>query len=376
MDTGNFAALESQAARVRNDGMIEAFNRLGYAAVMLGERELADGYEAFTALAKKAKFPFVSANIVFEDTKKCLVQPWVTRVEKHGGVSLRVGIIGLNRYNTAFIKGTADGRNIIVSSPSEAAKRLVPELRAKVDVLVVLTSMTISQARQLARDVPGLDLVIGANGAVLSLDSDVSNGVPIVYTGNQGKYLSEVRVHWDAAAGKVQEVRRRHHYLNRDYPNDPPMHELVLATLRKENDANRAAAGMTAAPESIVVEGEAAYAGTPACMTCHEAAGTVWKASAHSHAFKTLVDQNQDFNPECVGCHVVGLGRRGGFINAKATPNLVDVQCEACHGPGRAHADAPAPGYGAAGARSCLGCHTEENSPEFDFFTYWPRIKH
>ena len=75
-------------------------------------------------------------------------------------------------------------------------------------------------------------------------------------------------------------------------------------------------------------------------------------------------------------CHVVGLGRRGGFINAKATPTLVDVQCEACHGPGQAHADSPAPGYGAAGARSCLGCHTEENSPEFDFFTYWPRIKH
>jgi len=356
--------------------MIDAFNRIGYAAVMLGERELTDGYEAFTTLAKKAKFPFVSANIVFEDTKKSLVEPWVTRVEKHGGRSLRIGILGLNRYNTAFIKGTADGRNIIVTSPSEAAKRLVPELRPKVDVLIALTSMTISQSRQLAKDVPGLDLIIGANGGVLSIDTDASAGVPIVFTGNQGKYLSEVRMQWDAAAGKLGEVRRRQHYLNRDYPNDPPMHELVLAVLRKENDLNRASAGMTATPESIVVEGVAAYAGTKACATCHEAAATVWHASAHARAFATLVEQNQDFNPECVGCHVVGLGRRGGFINAKATPQLVDVQCEACHGPGQAHADAPAPGYGAAGARSCLGCHTEENSPEFDFFTYWPRIKH
>ena len=199
VDTGNFAATESQPARVRNDGMIEAFNRMGYAAVMLGERELADGYEAFTTLAKKAKFPFVSANIVFEDTKKSLVEPMVTRVEKHGGRSLRVGIWG----STATTRRSSRGRRTAATSSSPARPRRrsgsFPELRPKVDVLIALTSMTISQSRQLARDVPGLDLIIGANGGVLSLDSDVSAGVPIVYTGNQGKYLSEVRLHWDAA---------------------------------------------------------------------------------------------------------------------------------------------------------------------------------
>ena len=93
-------------------------------------------------------------------------------------------------------------------------------------------------------------------------------------------------------------------------------------------------------------------------------------------AFDALVEGNQDFNEECVGCHVVGFGRKGGFANAKATPELANVQCEACHGPGSIHAESPAAGYGAAGARSCLRCHDPQNSPEFDFYSYWPKIRH
>jgi cytochrome c554/c'-like protein len=377
VDAGNFAAIESEAAKVRNQGMIDAMNRMGYAAVMVGERELNDGLDAFQQMSKAARFPFVSANVVFEDDHTPVAQPYVVDTVRHGGRRVRVGFLGLNRYNTAFVKGTREGRNIVISSPFEAAKKLVPEMRPQVDILAVLTSLSISQARQLAQDVPGIDLIIGANGGVLSTDGDASAGAAIVYPGNQGKYLSEIRIALSEKGDKPATMTRRQHYLNKDYPIDAPMQQMVDAILGRENDLNRqlAAVPPPAGPQVAPAAGPH-YVGTETCGGCHAEALTVWKRSGHARAFATLVQKNQDFSPDCVGCHVVGFGRKGGFVNARATPALLDVQCEACHGPGSAHAETPARGYGAAGARSCLGCHTQENSPEFDYFKYWPRIKH
>ena len=34
-------------------------------------------------------------------------------------------------------------------------------------------------------------------------------------------------------------------------------------------------------------------------------------------------------------CHVVAYNEDGGYIDMELTPELKDVQCEACHGPGK-----------------------------------------
>ncbi len=375
VDAGNFAAVGIASAQVRNDGIIEGLNIMGYAAVMLGERELAGGYEAFQAMRKKATFPFVSANIHFEDDGATLVEPWVIHKVQHGKREIRIGIIGFNRYNTAFLKATADGRNIVIGSPAKVARKLVKEVRDKADLVVALTSLSISQARQLAREAPGLDLIIGARGGVLSKTQDVAAGVPIVFPGNQGKYLAEVRVTLPPGGEGPAIVRRRNHYLNRDYPQDPELQMLTQEVLGAENDINRnlAAEHVERAPIPATV---ATYAGSETCGACHQDAMISWQVSRHAKAFDILVAKNQDFSEECVGCHTVGFGRRDGFVNAKATPELIHVQCESCHGPGSLHVKDSSLRYGVAGARSCLGCHDPENSPDFDFYISWPSIRH
>jgi hypothetical protein len=91
---------------------------------------------------------------------------------------------------------------------------------------------------------------------------------------------------------------------------------------------------------------------------------------------QTLIDKKADFNPECVGCHVVGFKKKGGFLDRTTTSTLANVQCESCHGPGARHVKNSHAPYGNAGKSSCMPCHTHENSPSFEFESYWARIRH
>ena len=375
VDAGNFAAVGIPSSEVRTTGIIEGLNIIGYAAVMLGERELASGYDAFLKLREKAEFPFVSANFIFEDDRSTLVDPWVIHTVGEGEKQLRIGIVGLNRYNTAFLKATADGRNIIVASPVKVIREVVPSLAEKTDLVVLLTSLSISQSRQLARQVQGIDVIIGANGGVLSRPEDLSANVPIVFTGSEGKSLAEVRIMLSANPATPHRVQRTNHYLNRDYPQDPELQMLTQEVLSQENSINRDLASAEI-ERPVIPDTVSTYVGSEACGSCHESALLAWLQSSHSTAFETLVAKEQDFNEECVGCHTVGFGRKDGFVNAKATPELIHVQCEACHGPGSLHVKDTGARYGSAGARSCIGCHDPENSPDFDFYISWPRIRH
>jgi hypothetical protein len=92
-------------------------------------------------------------------------------------------------------------------------------------------------------------------------------------------------------------------------------------------------------------DGTPHYIGSEECSSCHRQAYDVWEASAHSHAYKTLVDAKhpslRQYDGECIVCHTVGFGYKTGFTNEKATPHLVNVGCESCHGPGSLHAANP-----------------------------------
>src|SRR5690606_11763284 len=55
------------------------------------------------------------------------------------------------------------------------------------------------------------------------------------------------------------------------------------------------------------------YVGAKRCGECHARIYEHWKTTKHAHAMETLTNttpQGQDYNPECVKCHVVGLYER------------------------------------------------------------------
>ena len=377
-------------------------NLLGYKVSALAQRELNHGWDAFQARRARATFPFVSANIVWQDTGTPIVDPYViVKTPLRDGAKtrdVRLGFIGLTAFNPTFQKQDPKGRRIVTSDPVAAATAIVPQVRAKADVVIVLASLELDGARNLARKVKDIDLILGGQGALQTRADDFPEDsqfgrTRVQYIGDQGKNLGEVRLTFTDKRA-VASVSRAVVGLTREWPDEPALASLMSTTKEAVNAWNReqveknnpfapqpvpapgagAAAPATsgAAPAGTV----ASYTGSERCMPCHESEFAVWSKSAHARAFQVLVRDKQDFNPQCIGCHTVGYGKPLGFVSVAATPALKDVGCESCHGPSSGHPQRTAAGYGRTTTDSCRDCHTKENSPEFDPSHYIPLVRH
>ena len=77
---------------------------------------------------------------------------------------------------------------------------------------------------------------------------------------------------------------------------------------------------------------------------------------------------------QCLPCHATAPGRKGGHL--VPGDSQAAVTCEACHGPGAAHAAADGRVRLADARASCASCHVLEMSPAFKFEEAWPRVVH
>ena len=119
------------------------------------------------------------------------------------------------------------------------------------------------------------------------------------------------------------------------------------------------------------------YVGADVCRNCHLAAHDSWTKSKHASSFVRL-SETDAASAACIGCHATGLP--SDLRAPDGRPHLPGTQCEACHGPGRAHAaealtgTLPARGRGITArpqAEVCERCHNKQ-SPRFQGFVYGP----
>lgn len=114
------------------------------------------------------------------------------------------------------------------------------------------------------------------------------------------------------------------------------------------------------------------YVGYKACISCHEDKVEGWKTTPHAHAFESLAQQGKEKQTTagCVECHVVAFEADGGFIDMAMTPELADVQCESCHGPGKNHVESEGDTSlltMTPSDASCRTCHTIGQDRNFNF---------
>jgi len=125
-------------------------------------------------------------------------------------------------------------------------------------------------------------------------------------------------------------------------------------------------------PSGVRAEGD--YVGTETCAGCHEHEySNFMEYSTKPHSWKHIMKMKPKLTDaefkECLECHTTGYGR-GGFVSREKTPELADVGCETCHGPGKEHVQSggdPMLIKARISQEDCRRCHNEERVKAFDF---------
>lgn len=129
-----------------------------------------------------------------------------------------------------------------------------------------------------------------------------------------------------------------------------------------------------------------AAAGQTTCGNCHITKQRQWEATAHRNAWATL-QASGGAQAFCARCHTVnGFSNQapdsaGYFaVAATARPRYHDVQCEACHGPGGPHVQAPDDSQPlttiAADTGLTIGCGTCHSGYHHPFVAEWRASRH
>ncbi len=331
--------------------------RLGLTAAVPGEADLALGPSLLKELAARDGLHLLAANLrdaagqpLFPGSMVAQAGPW------------KVGVVGLFSPSLCPAGFTA-------TDPAAAARAEIARL-PKVDLLVALAHEPLEEDAALAAALPALDVLIAAHGGVPEPTARLGSHALRARTGNKNRFLG----HLDATFGRGARLAGGLVPLDDGVAGDAAV-EALLGAYRKAADAReiaRLTPGLLATPDNTD------YAGGAACERCHAKEAGIWRGTPHAHAYATLEQAGHALDPGCIGCHSVGFRQPGGFSQPAAVGFLRDVQCEACHGPGKAHVAKPLLPYPApaAGEALCRRCHTEERSPQFVYAAFHERIRH
>ena len=153
LDTGDaLAAGDGAESRTMGADIVAGMNLMSYDAMAIGPFELELGAEVLRQRLAEAKFPMLSANVVWSEDNGYVGEPYtILQVGPH-----RIGVIGLTRAPGDQPAG------FTVLPAEEVLADVLPEVTGQADTVIVLTNLTYRSALDLAGAVPGIDLVVAA----------------------------------------------------------------------------------------------------------------------------------------------------------------------------------------------------------------------
>ncbi|HEY3265899.1 MAG TPA: multiheme c-type cytochrome [Armatimonadota bacterium] len=364
----------------------DAYTRMKFDAGTLAAEDLAD----VPKLTAAEKAWITVANLTDASGKAPFPAALYKRRMNHAGKPVRIGIIGI-LGDSPF--GTMPNPRISpvdqpwrVADPTATLKKVIPEVRKKADIVIVLYAGTRRLAQNLSQDAPGADImVVGLEGAADTVVEKMDN-TAIVQNPDRGRFAVAMSILLDKA-GRPAQFSLQTTPISDALKDDPEMIPLVAAYRKKlaVPPASVAASTGAAPPTTTPAAYRSEWAGSFACSSCHAAEFNQWKTTKHAIAMNTLEKQPDGTaarRPDCVKCHVAAFDRPGGFTLSQPRWDLKGVGCESCHGPAGAHVEARLKGLAGApmlrnpGKAVCVTCHTKDNSPTFDYAKYLPHIQH
>lgn len=445
LDTGNLlfrkvpqTEAKRRDALLRVDLLIESYNEMGYDVVNVGEKDLMMGFKFLNEMSPRAKFSFVSTNLIDKKTGKPAFKPFV--VKEVAG--LRIGILGLldDQYNLTLREKDP---GLSIAEPLSALKAAMKGLGEYCDLIVLLSQLGESRDKKLAREHRDIDLILGGGGESKRPVMERINGAAIYRLEPRGGYLGRVeyaladvkrpirfttsseqeeiekkleRLTSHSAkiktemekSGKQDEVKtkelrfleskqkelkktllafeNKNFYRHTAIPvqttvrDDPRMikgleaYRAESAKLYKPKIATDIDKRLSEQEMTARIPKTSSFVGAISCKRCHEVNYRNWLKTKHAKASQTIVASPKYAQEECLMCHSTGYGKIGEYATVAEVPFY--LQGVQCEA---CHGEGKQhPGRGNIERKVTLGicrnCHTKDQSPTFNYVAYLEKI--
>lgn len=183
---------------------VELMNNVGYDAVTIGNNEgVGNAKDQLNHLYDQANFDILLDNLF----DKHLLQPpkWAKKYKIiETPQQTKIGLLAL----TAPFPLTYSPNGWDIRNPYDILPELVEELRPKVDILVLMSHLGIQDDRQIAQELPSIDVILGSHTHHLLIDGQIVNGVQLAAAGKYGQYVGEVHLTVDEHKNIIQKSAR------------------------------------------------------------------------------------------------------------------------------------------------------------------------
>ena len=149
MDAGDIMQGTLLSNLFYGESTIDVFNYEGYDAATFGNHEFDWSQQTLISRTLQADFPFVSSNIVVDDTGDCatagwqsptFADPWITKTVGTAPNTAIVGILGVTTQETPYITMAENTAGLCFKDPATSISHYYNDVRnAGADVMVVLS---------------------------------------------------------------------------------------------------------------------------------------------------------------------------------------------------------------------------------------------
>ncbi len=177
---------------------IDILNMMGVDVMTVGNHEFDFGLENYLELRKAAKFPFISSNIIWKESRE-LMNPPAAVFPLWGGMSLTV----IGATTTELLTTTAPA-NVEKVDVLDSLKTVIDHFNksTKKGPVILLSHSRYQTDAQIAETIPGLTAIIGGHDQVLINPARIPSGVPVFQAYEKGRYLGRIDISADPKSKK------------------------------------------------------------------------------------------------------------------------------------------------------------------------------
>jgi 5'-nucleotidase / UDP-sugar diphosphatase len=157
IDAGDWCDGTPFSTEYHGDADIAAMNAAGYDFATVGNHDFNNPLAQLQKMISEAKFPIYCANATMIQGGNPLAQ--VSTIEQVGPV--KVAVFGMTTTDTGTYQAAKEG--VTIGDEFETARKMVAELRAKADIVVLISHCGESDDLRLANEVPGIDVIVGGH---------------------------------------------------------------------------------------------------------------------------------------------------------------------------------------------------------------------